>query len=319
MRIMLTYLMTFTFFVLFGQKTSVSLDPKKIKVGESVRLVYTISLPSDAAYKYTPFGTTLPSRKQSENATLVNEVSSDIEQTKPFRDTIFKKDGQKIWVGTYEITGWSDGKFVISGSKIIVNDSTVQFPDAALTIGLVNAKKGADIYDIEESFAELPPKPNKIIEFVKSYYWLIILLVMIGAMALFIYIRNKRISSLVPVDEMSLKERSLLAIDLLEKERLWEKGKLKEHYIELSFILRSYLSARYDLNLLENTTKQTQLLLGHKSLHAETIKVIGTVLNQSDMVKFARSAPDEMEVLKISQLVRQVIAETSPIEFDHAE
>jgi hypothetical protein len=118
---------------------------------------------------------------------------------------------------------------------------------------------------------------------------------------------------------MSLKERSLLAIDLLEKDRLWEKDRLKEHYIELSFILRSYLSSRYDLNLLENTTKEAQLLLSHKGLHTETIKVIGTVLNQSDMVKFAKSTPQEMEVLKISQLVRQVIAETSPIEFDHVE
>lgn len=311
--------MLFSLFCLQGQTATVYVSPKNAKVGESVRLEYAITLPKDASYKYIPFGSTLPARKKADNSSLANETSTDIEQLSAFKDTIYKKGNQKIWKGIYEITGWDEGNYVISGSKIIVNDSTIIFPDAVIVIGLVKAEKGKDIYDIEESYAELPPKPNKVIEFVKSYYWMIFLLLLFIGMALFIYIRNKKIAALQPIDEMSLKERSLLAIDLLEKDRLWEKGRLKEHYIELSFILRSYLSSRYDLNLLENTTKEAQLLLGHKGLHAETIKVIGTVLNQSDLVKFAKSMPEEMEVLKISQLVRQVIAETSPIEFENVE
>lgn len=311
--------MILSVFVLLGQKTSVSIQPKTVKVGESVRLVYTVSMPLNAPYKYIAFGQVIPAYKKEESSTLLNELSNDVEQLSPFTDTIFKQGNQKIWTGTYELTAWNEGLYVISGSKIIVDDSTILFPEATLQVGLVKAKKGKDIYDIEESFAEIPPEPNKIIEFLKKYYWLIILLVILAGTAVFLYIRNKKIAALQPVEEMSLKERSLLAIDLLEKDRLWEKGRLKEHYIELSFILRSYLSARYDLNLLENTTKETQILLSHKGLHAETIKVIGTVLNQSDMVKFAKSMPEEMEVLKISQLVRQVIAETSPIEFEHAE
>jgi hypothetical protein len=37
------------------------------------------------------------------------------------------------------------------------------------------------------------------------------------------------------------------------------------------------------------------------------------------MVKFAQSEPEELIVLKVSQQVRQIIAETSPLEFDNAE
>lgn len=302
-----------------GQKTSVSLTPETIKVGEGVKLIYTVELPIDAAYKYIPFGTTLPSRKRAENASLSYENSTDVEQISTFKDTIYKKGQQKIWKGIYEITGWNEGNYIISGSKIIVNDSTIHFPDAFLSIQLVKAEKDKDIYDIEESYAELPPEPNKILAFVKSNLKWIVLALILLVIALFVYLRNKKASSIQPVEEMSLKERALMAIDLLEKERLWEKGRLKEHYIELSFILRSYLSSRYDLNLLENTTKDAQFLLGHKGLHSETIKVIGLVLSQSDLVKFAKSSPDEVEVLKISQLVRQVIAETSPIEFENVE
>jgi hypothetical protein len=37
------------------------------------------------------------------------------------------------------------------------------------------------------------------------------------------------------------------------------------------------------------------------------------------MVKFAKSQPDEIAIYKHAQLARQIVAETSPIEFDHAE
>ena len=114
-----------------------------------------------------------------------------------------------------------------------------------------------------------------------------------------------------------MKEKTILAIESLEKRRLWEDDKLKLHYIELSYIMRSYLSARYNLNLLEKTTIETRLLLREAGLHAETINGISQILNQSDMVKFAKSTPDEMTILKVSIKAKQIVAETSPIEFEN--
>jgi len=37
------------------------------------------------------------------------------------------------------------------------------------------------------------------------------------------------------------------------------------------------------------------------------------------MVKFAKSSPDELSVLRISVLAKQIIAETSPIEFENVD
>jgi len=129
----------------------------------------------------------------------------------------------------------------------------------------------------------------------------------------------KRIKKLTHFKELNLQELTLIAIDRLEKERLWEKGKLKEHYIELSFILRSYLSTIYGINLLEKTTKETNILLQQKGLKEITIQSIINILNESDMVKFAKSQPEEIAVLKISQLARQIVSETSLIQLSDAE
>ena len=118
---------------------------------------------------------------------------------------------------------------------------------------------------------------------------------------------------------MSLKERTLLAIDALDNEKLWEKEKLKEHFVELSYILRSYLTARYSITLLEKTTYEAKLLLTQNGLNEDTVENIGRILSESDMVKFAKSKPEVISILRVSTLARQIVAETSPLDFDSVE
>jgi len=117
----------------------------------------------------------------------------------------------------------------------------------------------------------------------------------------------------------SLKQRTLIAIGALEKAKLWEKGKLKDHFVELSFILRSYLTSRYNVSLLEKTSFETKLILSRKGLNEGTIVAIARILSESDMVKFAKSEPELMAILKVSTLAKQIVAETSPLEFDNVE
>jgi len=306
---------------LFAQQGKTTLSQNSILVGEKITLTYTITFPKNKTFKFTPENSVIPSYRKARNGILTNSTSNDIEILTPFHDSLYTKNSEKVWIGRYEITAWDSGTYVLANANIIIDDSTYQFPQVELSCGLVKAIKDQDIYDIRENFAEIPEEPLsvKIKTFAKNNWWW---LALIGAaiLGLFIYFRLKKVNRVIPkIRELPLKERTLLAIDALEKARLWEKGQLKEHFIELSFILRSYLSSRYSINLLEKTTHETKLLLQHKGLHEETIRVIISILSESDMVKFAKSQPEEIAVLKISQLARQVIAETSPIEFENAE
>jgi hypothetical protein len=117
--------------------------------------------------------------------------------------------------------------------------------------------------------------------------------------------------------EISLKAKTLLAIDALEKAEMWRKDQLKEHFVELSYILRSYLTARYELSLLDKTTNETRLLLTQVGLRKDIVETILRLLSHSDMVKFAASEPAEELIQKSLFLLRQTVAETSPIEFEY--
>lgn len=302
-----------------GQVGETRLSQNDILIGESVTLTYKISFPKKENFKFNPENNIIPSYRKLKNGVLSNSTSDDIEILSAFHDTVIIKGDIKEWIGNYELTVWDSGNFVLAKSSISIDDSTFYFPETEISCALVKGKEGQELYDIKESFAEIPNEPFSIRNFTQNNWWWLLPLILI-IIGLFIYRRWKNMRENPEIIKvLSLKDRTLLAIDALEKERLWEKEKLKEHYTELSFILRSYLSSRYEINLLEKTTRETKLLLKQKGLHEETILVIISILGESDMVKFAKSQPEEIAVLKISQFARQVVAETSPIEFENAE
>lgn len=317
MRFLLTYSLCFFVFWSFSQNAKVEVNPSTIEVGATASLKIKVELPNNASYRYKAFDAVVPARKKDKSDVLVGEPSNEVEVLDNFFDTIYIKDKKKIWEGVYQITVWNEGVYEVEGGTFFLDDSTITLPTATISVNLVATQKGNDLYDIDEHFADLPPADNIIIAWLKSYYWIVLILLAL----VFLFWRWKKVNRQpkAPTKLISLKERTLMAVDHLEKERMWEKGKLKEHYIELSFILRSYLSSRYELNLLEKTTPETKLLLKQAGLHPETIESIELVLSQSDLVKFAKSQPQEIEILKISQRVRMIVTETSPLEFDNAE
>jgi hypothetical protein len=145
--------------------------------------------------------------------------------------------------------------------------------------------------------------------------WLFLVLLLITCFVIYRKLKSKKFKA----TPLSLEESTLLAIEQLEKEHLWEKGLLKSYYVALSFIIRDYLSQRFAINLLEKTTNETQLLLKQIKMDRVISEKIEIILNESDMVKFAQSQPDESAMKKIADIARQIVLSTRPIEENHAE
>ena len=90
--------------------------------------------------------------------------------------------------------------------------------------------------------------------------------------------------------------------------------------VEVSLIIRDYLEQRFDLHAPDRTTEEFLFELQSSQRLAEVHKqLLADFLGACDMVKFAKSSPDEIAILKISTLARQIVAETSPLEFDNYE
>ena len=315
----LTYLLVF-FCVqnVAGQKLHQKVSESQLVIGQPVELTYSVVTAKDDTVSFKEKADEIEARSITKTGDLSSEGIS-FEITKPFSDTFLFHAKSKEWIGHYTITAWDSGLFVIPGPALIINDSTYYFDDIAIACYLVDPIDGVDIYDIREEFADIPEKPFSILDFIADNWWWL-LMILFAIIAFFTFRKKKDEDDDIEEEKsISLKERTILAIEALEKAKLWEKDQLKEHFVELSYILRSYLTSRYDISLLEKTTYQTKLLLTQKGLNPETVDSIAYILSESDMVKFAKSKPDLVAILRVSTLAKQIVAETSPLEFDNAE
>ncbi len=102
-------------------------------------------------------------------------------------------------------------------------------------------------------------------------------------------IRRIKVEPKIPPHELAMKE-----IERVKSEKVWQKGRSKDYYTELTDILRTYMRDRFGFNALEMTSAEIidQLTeFGSK----EDIKELHILFSTADLVKFAKHNPDMTE------------------------
>jgi hypothetical protein len=77
----------------------------------------------------------------------------------------------------------------------------------------------------------------------------------------------------------------------LRAKQLWQNGKTKEYYSELSHILRGYLEDQFTMPALETTTDELMGLLKKRAFSADMLEKTQDLLQTADLVKFAKVEP----------------------------
>ncbi|MBX2902026.1 MAG: hypothetical protein KF872_00625 [Chitinophagales bacterium] len=84
---------------------------------------------------------------------------------------------------------------------------------------------------------------------------------------------------------------ALKELQKLEQEKLWQSADAKAYYSRLTDIFRKYLEYRFNLQALESTTDEIELMLRTDDISTEARIEIVEVLKQADLVKFAKQLP----------------------------
>jgi len=95
----------------------------------------------------------------------------------------------------------------------------------------------------------------------------------------------------LPADQRAIKE-----LESLRRKELWQKGKIKRYYTDLTDIIRRFLRNMYGISASEMTTRQT-LSAFHSSpdWSEESETLLQQLLQKADMVKFAKMEPESYE------------------------
>ncbi|CAN5502683.1 hypothetical protein BH11BAC2_BH11BAC2_21410 [soil metagenome] len=148
-------------------------------------------------------------------------------------------------------------------------------------------------------------------------YWILFGLVVLGVIIYFVhrYLQKlkKRDAEKVPEVIIPIVPPHIIALealDLLEKEKLWQQGMVKEYQTSLTDIIRIYIHDRWGVNAMEFTSDE---ILQHGFMNLipqEQKEKLAYILRVADLVKFAKSSPMAQEHENGMLMARQFVEET---------
>ena len=104
------------------------------------------------------------------------------------------------------------------------------------------------------------------------------------------------------------------ALNELENKQLWQQGKFKDFYSELSFIMREYLENRFAINALESVTDEILINLNPFSIEKTQTENLKGILQTADLVKYAKVKPSEEKHQNMMALSLKFIQKTQSFE-----
>lgn len=153
----------------------------------------------------------------------------------------------------------------------------------------------------------------------KDYILYILLALLFIALAIgtYYYLKNwkPKVKEYLPYDpKIPPHIQALKDLNELERQKLWQRGLIKDYYSRISEILRMYLERRFNFLALESTTNEIMYHFNQVISSAEITKQLKELLELSDLVKFAKFIPPTEEHTKIIDYARNIVQSTIPIE-----
>jgi hypothetical protein len=148
--------------------------------------------------------------------------------------------------------------------------------------------------------------------------WILLVLAIAAVVTFIIYYLGRRkkhapIFNLIPKAELKPHEIALAALASIREKKIWQSGKYKEYYSELTDILRKYIEDRFGVRALESTTDEIlEGLLSQAGLDQEALKHLRQILVLADLVKFAKAIPLGGENEESLELGTRFVNETIP-------
>jgi len=174
------------------------------------------------------------------------------------------------------------------------------------TVHTLQVEQQADIKDVKEPLTiPLDWKFILLISFI---------LIIILAASYYLYQRFKKKKAEQPIKKKVIRipahTRALAALDNLEREQLWQKGKVKEYHSNITGIIRGYFEERFNLPALELTTSEQMQQLKKVPSAENILSISNEFLNNADLVKFAKFIPLPSVNEEMMKQAKEIVAKT---------
>ncbi|WP_344828871.1 BatD family protein [Chryseobacterium ginsenosidimutans] len=277
----------------FSQILSSSVEKKTIALGEVNHIVVTINNLKNEKVSAAPENELLPFHFE--------EVKDSIAQT------------QDVYYRRIEFAVFDEGKFTIPALEFKVGDKLLK--TIPYEIDVINTAQKADpLNDIMN---------NKSVKLEVTDYWelykfyilaAIAVICLIIAVVMFVKYGRKSKDSPIVATNQTLKE-----LDSLKKKKYVESGNYRSFYVELIEISRKFITKQYHLPAdVLLTDDLIDLMKKNNTISQENERVVEDVFLRGDLVKFAKTFPDQETMEKDLAEIRDFVKRSSKdLEFEN--
>ena len=295
-RILYFILILFVFPTLHAQEVKVATSTKNIKIGEQIEYKISVQAPANAAVVF-PEGQTFG--------------ALEMVKTNP-TDTL-KESGKFRLEKAYYLTQFDEGKYTIPQQKIQISHKDF-YTDSLLVevhnVAIDTLKQ--PLYDAKPIAEVTSPS--------SSHLWLwivgIVALLLTAAALYFFVFRKKKLSAEEERKKLPPFERAIQDLKDLQNSKYLIESQHKAYYTRLTDIIKEYLEDEVHILAKESTTDELLAKIndlqqnGKLHLSAETISNLKRVLQNADLVKFAKSKPSDNNAEYDRETIENVVIKT---------
>lgn len=272
-----------------------STTEQEVTVGDPVELTLSVNHPADTQILFPDL---------AEAWTEITVVEQAVPQT------ITNADGSLTTTQMVDVRLFVPGAFETPSMAVTLSDaagnlSEVPVTGTAVSVASVLIEGDTNLRDIKPQ-AELPLSNIGLYLLAAAA-----LLIVIG----YFVIRKLRQPGVV-IDTRLPHQRALDDLALVAAMNLPENGRFKEHYTCVSDTLRSYVSQRYNVDVLERTTAEVKNMIRKTDIPTDAASEFIKLLEESDMVKFTEIKPRIADAYLMLNVATQFVEYTKPADPD---
>lgn len=269
-----------SFFVAQSYQATAKLDSAHILIGDYLNVHLSVNVPIGESVKIPQIG------KEMLDSLGIDFIGkSKIDTVTAENRTIFNQ--------TITITAFDSGSYYFPAIPIFGHDTTLLTQTSPLffEVNTIPVDTTAAFRDIKQP-VRVPLTFKEILPFI------LITLAVAAIFAFIIYLivrykkKQKPQKTVVrPKPVIRPEITALKALERLKQKKLWEAGKIKLYYSELTEILRTYLEGRFEINAMEMVSSDILEEIKQRESSQELYEKLRILLITADLVKFAKWNP----------------------------
>ncbi len=291
---MLACFMSFTIGAQQQAELKAAVDTTSIRIGE--QLNYTLQIKADSTAQVL-----FPEQPIFAPFELLEESPIDT----------LRAQSHYLYTKKYALIQFDSGNYFLPQQQVLVDGFSKIADLIPIRVNpvVVDTTK-QNLFDIKP-LTEVEKNYDALIS--RILWGLVIGLVCIGIMYTYLFQKRKKE---LRAQELPPFERAIEELKALESENLSEQEEFKRYYSRLTDVVRRYLEEEAKIDALESTSEELLAKLelrkdaGSLDLDRKTLMSLRAVLQNADLVKFAKSMPEKYTANEDRKAVEHVVFET---------